>query len=63
MLSASETSLAFGIAYDSGFVIASVSEAINRHRIPNKEAQNHKKKRAQSYGEATAQRRFGFRNL
>ncbi|MDE6045211.1 MAG: hypothetical protein K2F85_06825, partial [Helicobacter sp.] len=34
-------------------VIASASVAINEQRIPNK-------KRAQSYGEATAQRRFGF---
>ena len=34
-------------------VIASASEAINEQRIPNK-------KRAQSYGEAIAQRRFGF---
>ena len=38
------------------FVIASVSVAINRQRIPQK-------KRAQSYGEAIAQRRFGFHNL
>ena len=44
-------------------VIASVSEAINEQRIPNKEAKNPQKKRAQSYGKATAQRRFEYYNL
>ncbi|MDE6044434.1 MAG: hypothetical protein K2F85_02820 [Helicobacter sp.] len=43
--------------------IASASVAINRQGIPNKNANNPQKKRAQSYGEATAQPRFGFHNL
>ena len=46
------------------WVIASVSVAINEHRIPpTKKQKNPHKKRAQSYGEAIAQRRFGFCNL
>ena len=35
-----------------------LAEAINGQRIPNNKAKNPQKKRAQSYGEATAQRRF-----
>ena len=58
------------------FVIASVSEAIKRIERPRRliatrltplaltiKSKTPQKKRAQSYGEATAQPRFGFHNL
>ena len=53
MLSVSETSLVFGIAYDSGYCHC-------ERKRSNQQAQNPQKKRTQSYGEAIAQRRFGF---